>query len=155
MYVNTRLFRPLNENKHVYVLLPRAQPRGKVVRPYKHGPGAMRATLVAERIESIGDHTQPDVPCVGPELWEGKVQCFPLASVCRVCQYIALLRILFGLLPFRVPLHELCFLTVHVIPLQTESQRKVPYHLSRRFLFPNLYRPWPHFGHVVLSLYSS
>src|SRR3954451_9231584 len=141
MYVDTRLFRPLNENTHVYVLLLRAQPRGKVVRPFKHGPGATRATLVAERIESIGAHTQPDVPCIAPELWEGEVQCFPLASVYRVCQYIALLRILFGLLPFRVPLYELCFLMVHVIPLQTGSQRKVPYHLSRSFLVPNLVPP--------------
>ena len=54
MYVDTWLFRPLNENTHVYVPLLRAQPRGKVVRPYKYGPGAMGATLVAERIESIG-----------------------------------------------------------------------------------------------------
>ena len=47
---------------HVYIPLLRAQPRGKVVRSYKHWPGAMRATLVAERIESIGAHTEP----VGP-----------------------------------------------------------------------------------------
>src|SRR3954462_10281842 len=141
MYVDTWVFRPLNENTHVYVLLLRAQPWGKFVRPYKHGLGAMRATLVAERIESIGAYTQPDVPCVAPELWEGEVQCFPLASVCRVCQYIALLRILFGLLPLCVPLHDLCFLTVHVIPLHTGSQRKVSYHLSRSFLVRNLVPP--------------
>src|SRR4051812_17873519 len=33
---------------------------------YKHGPGDMRATLVAKRIESIDAHTQPDVPCIAP-----------------------------------------------------------------------------------------
>ena len=81
MYVDTWLFRPLNENTHVYVPFLRAQPRGKVVRPYKHGPGPVRATLIAERIESVGAHTQPDVPCVAPEIFEGIVQCFPLASV--------------------------------------------------------------------------
>ena len=81
MYVDTCLFRPLNEKTHVYISLLRAQPRGKVVRPYKHGPGTMRATLVAERIESIGAHTQPDVPCVASEISEGVVQFFPLASV--------------------------------------------------------------------------
>ena len=80
MYVDTWLFRPLNENTHLYVLLLRAQPRGKVVRPYKHGPGAMRATLVAERIESIGAHTEPDVPCVASKIGDG-IQLLPLASV--------------------------------------------------------------------------
>ena len=80
MYVDTCLFWPLNENAHVYIPLLRAQPRGKVVRPYKHWPGAMRATLVAERIESIGAHTEPDVPCVASEIGDG-IQLLPLASV--------------------------------------------------------------------------
>ena len=83
---------------------------------------------------SVLMHAQPDIPRVAPELREGDVQCFPLASVCMVCQDIALLQIFFGLLPFRVPLHELCFLTVHEIPLQTGSDRKVPYHFSWSFL---------------------
>jgi hypothetical protein len=30
----------------------------------------MRATLVAKWIESIGAHTKPDVPWIGPELME-------------------------------------------------------------------------------------
>src|SRR3954467_843774 len=70
MHIDTWLFRPRNKNAHVYVPLLCAEPRGDVVRPYKHGPCAMRATLVAKRIESIGAHTQPDVPCIAPELFE-------------------------------------------------------------------------------------
>ena len=73
MYVDTWLFWALNENTHVYISLLRAQPRGKVVRPYKHGPGAMGATLVAERFKSIGAHAQPNVPCVAPEIFEREV----------------------------------------------------------------------------------
>ena len=80
MHVNTWLFRPLNENTQVDVLLLGAQPRGKDVGPYKYGSGAMRAALGAERIESIGAHTEPDVPCVASEISDG-VQLLPLASV--------------------------------------------------------------------------
>ena len=119
MHVNIWLFRPLNKNILVYIHLLQAQPRREVVRPYKHRPSDVRATLVAERIESIGAQTKPDVPCIAPELFEIVVQRIPLARVRRVCQDLVLLRIIFGLLPFRVPLHELYFLTVHEIPLQT------------------------------------
>src|ERR1041385_3539809 len=33
-----------------------------------------------------------------------------------------------------VPGHEICFLGIYEIPLQTRSDRKVPYHSSRNFL---------------------
>ena len=113
--------------------------QGEVVRPYKHGPGAVRATLVAKGIESVGAHAQPNVPWIEPELiLEFDVQRIPLASVRGVCQDLALLRIIFRLLPLRVPLHELCFLRVYEIPLQTRSDRKVPHHFSGNFLVPSL-----------------
>jgi hypothetical protein len=85
----------------------------------------MRATLVAEGIESICAHTQPNVPGIVPET-VFHVQREPLASVHRVCQDRALLWIISGLLPFRVPLHKLRFLRVYEIPLQTGGDRKVP-----------------------------
>ena len=138
MHVDTWMFRTLNQNTHVYVSLLSAQPGREAVWPYKHGPGAVRATLVAKRIESIGAHTKPDVPWIGPELREVDVQCVPLASVRRVCQDLALMRIICGLLPIRVPSHELCFLRVYEIPLQAGSDRKVPYHFLRYFLVPSL-----------------
>jgi hypothetical protein len=94
----------------------------------------MRATLVAKWIESIGAHIKPDVPWIGPELMEVDVQCVPLASIRRVCQDLALMRIIFSLLPIHVPSHELCFIRVYEIPLQTGSDRKVPYHFPRYFL---------------------
>jgi hypothetical protein len=81
MHVDTWLFWPLNQNTHVYVSLLGAQPWREVVRPYKHGLGTVRATLVAKRIESIGAHTKPDVPWIGPELMEVDVKCIPLASI--------------------------------------------------------------------------
>jgi hypothetical protein len=96
----------------VYVSLLGAQPGREVIQPYKHGPGTVRATLVAKWI--------------------------PLASIRRVCQDLALMRIIFGLLPIRVPSHELCFLMVYEIPLQVGSDRKVPYHFLRYFLVPYL-----------------
>jgi hypothetical protein len=120
----------------MYLCLVHSQ-GGKVVRPYKDGPGAMRATLVAEGIESICAHTQPNVPSIIPET-VFHVQREPLASVRRVCQDRALLRIISGLLPFRMPLHELHFLRVYEIPLQTGGDRKVPYHFSRNFPVPSL-----------------
>ena len=81
MHVDTWLFGPLNQNTHVYVSLLGAQPGREVVRPYKHEPGVVRATLVAKRIESIGAHTKPDIPWIGPKLREVDVQCFLLASI--------------------------------------------------------------------------
>jgi hypothetical protein len=48
------------------------------------------------------------------------------------------MRIIFGLLPIHVPSHELSFLRVYKIPLQTGSDRKVPYHFPRYFLVPYL-----------------
>jgi hypothetical protein len=76
----------------------------------------MCATLVAEGIESICAHTQPNIPGIIPETIF-HVQREPLASVRRVCRDRALLRIISGLLSFRVPLHELRFLRVYEIPL--------------------------------------
>jgi hypothetical protein len=69
---------------------------------------------------------------------EVDVKCVPLASVRRVCQDLALMQIIFGLLPICMPSHELCFLRVYEIPLQTGSDRKVPYHFLRYFLVPYL-----------------
>src|ERR1041385_8363595 len=37
-----------------------------------------------------------------------------------------------------MPSHELCFLRVYEIALQTGSDRKVPYYFSRNFLVPSL-----------------
>src|SRR4051812_25621345 len=48
MHVDTRLFWALNKNTHVHIPMLGAHPVGEVVRPYEHGPGAMRATLVAK-----------------------------------------------------------------------------------------------------------
>ena len=67
--VGARLFRPLNEHAHVYVLPLHAQPGREVVYPNEHGPSAMCAALVAKQIEPIGARTQPKVPWLCPESW--------------------------------------------------------------------------------------
>ena len=93
--------------------------QGEVVHTYKHGPCAMVGVLVAKRIHAIGTRAKHDVPCITFEIPIEAVQCSQLASILDVSQ----LRIIstVGLLPLRVPAHELCFLGIYEIPLDTRS----------------------------------
>ena len=77
--------------------------QGEVVHPYKHGPCAMVAVLVAKRIHAIGTRAEHDVPCITCKIPILAVERFPLASIYNVSQ----LRIISiaGLLPLRVPAH--------------------------------------------------
>ena len=56
------------------------------------------------------------------------------------------------LLSFRVPDHELCFLGVREIPLQTGSKRKVPHDFTMNFppLFVSIMVAHWTFGHVLV-----
>ena len=110
----------INSNAPIFL---HAQPGREVVWPNKHWLGAMRADLAAERIESIGANAQPEVPWLLTELFVVfEVQRLPLASVRRVPQHFLLFRnFVFWPLSFRVTAHELCFLRVREIPLQTRT----------------------------------
>ena len=95
--------------------------KGEVVNPYKHGPCATVGVLVAKRIHAIGTRAEHDVPCITFEILIEAVQRSPLASILHVSQ----LRIIsiVGLLPLLVPAHELCFLAIYEVPLETGSDR--------------------------------
>ena len=92
----------------------------------------MVGVLVSKRIHAIGTRAKHDVPCIFSKKLIFGVECSPLASIYEASQ----LRIIsiVGLLPLRVPAHELCFLRIYEIPLQTGSDRKVPYNFLRSFL---------------------
>ena len=81
----------------------------------------MVGVLVARLIHAIGTRADHDVPCITFEVPNEAVQRSPLASILDVSQ-LRLISIV-GLLPLRVPLHELCFLGTYKIPLETESDR--------------------------------
>ena len=95
--------------------------QGEVVHPYKHGPCAMVAVLVAKRIHAIGTRAEHDVPCITFEIPIEVVQRSPLASILDV-SHLQIISI-DGLLPLRVPVHKLCFLEIYEIPLETGSDR--------------------------------
>ena len=92
----------------------------------------MVGVLVTKQIHAIGTRAEHDVPCITFKIPIEAVQCSPLASILHVSQ----LRIIsiVGLLPLRMPTHELCFLRIYEIQLQTGSDRKVPYNFLRSFL---------------------
>ena len=79
----------------------------------------MVGVLVAKRIHAISTRAEHDVPYITFEIPIEAVQRSPLASILDVAQ----LRIISiaGLLPLRVPAHELCFLGIYEIPLETGS----------------------------------
>ena len=81
----------------------------------------MVGVLVDKRIPAMGTRAEHDVPRITFEIPIDVVQRSPLASILDVSQ----LRIIsiVGLLPLRVPAHELCFLGIYEIPLETESDR--------------------------------
>jgi hypothetical protein len=81
----------------------------------------MVGVLVAKRIHAIGTRAEHDVPCITCEIPIFAVERSPLASIHEVSQ----LRIIsiVGLCPLRVPTHELCFLGIYKITLQTGSDR--------------------------------
>src|SRR5664279_3961232 len=57
--------------------------------------------------------------------------------------------------PFLVPTHEMCFLLVCVIALQTRNERKVPYNLPRTLLstlVAGVLAHWTHYTSRVLVL---
>ena len=95
--------------------------QGEVVHPYKHGPCDMVGVLVAKRIHAIGTRTEHDVPCRTFKIPIEVVQRSQLAYILDVSQ----LRIISigRLLPLHVPAHELCFLGIYEIPLETGSDR--------------------------------
>ena len=95
--------------------------QGEVVHPYKHRPCAMVVVLVAKWIHAIGTRAEHDVPCITFEIPIEGVQRSPLASILHVSQ-LWIISIV-GLLPLRVPVHELCFLGIYEIPLETGSDR--------------------------------
>ena len=81
----------------------------------------MVGVLVAKQIHAIGTRAEHDVPCITFKIPIEAVQRSPLASILDVSQ----LRIISitGLLPLRVPSHELCFLGIYEIPLEMGSNR--------------------------------
>ena len=93
--------------------------QGEVVHPYKHGPCAMVCVLVAKQIHAIGTRAEHDVPCITFKIPIEAIQRSPLASILDVSQ----LRIIsiVGLCPLHVPTHELCFIGIYKITLQTRS----------------------------------
>ena len=94
---------------------------GAVEHPKKHMPCAMVGALVAKRIHAIGTCAEHDVPCITFKIPIESVQRSPLASILDVSQ----LRIIsiVGLFPLHMPTHELCFLGIYKITLQTGSDR--------------------------------
>ena len=95
--------------------------QGEVVHPYKHGPCAMVGVVVAKQIHAIGTCAEHDVPCITFKIPIEVVQRSPLASILHESQ----LRIIsiIGLLPLCVPAHELFFLGIYEILLETRSDR--------------------------------
>src|ERR1041385_7656710 len=98
----------------------------------------MSASLVAERINSIGACDKHYVPWILPKvLFE--VQRLPLGPIRRVTQHPVFFQIIFFsffllLLPFCMPAHELSLLRVREITLQTRNDRKLPQRFLRSFL---------------------
>ena len=92
----------------------------------------MIGVLVAKRIHVIGTRAKHDVPWIFCSKSIYDVECSPLDTIYEVSQ----LRIIsiVGLLPLHVLAHELCFLRIYEIPLQTGSDWKVPYNFMRSFL---------------------
>ena len=92
----------------------------------------MVGVLVAKQIHVIGTRAEHDVPCITFKIPIEVVQRSPLASILDVSQ----LRIIsiVGLLPLRVPAHYLCFLAFYKIPLETGTDRYIPYHFLGTFL---------------------
>ena len=81
----------------------------------------MVGVLAAKRIHAIGTRIEHDVPCITFKIPIEVVQRSPLASILHVSQ----LRIIsiVGILPLRVLVHELCFLGIYEIMLETGSDR--------------------------------
>ena len=79
----------------------------------------MVGVLVAKRIHAIGTRAEHDVPCITFKIPIEAVQRSPLASILHVSQ----LRIIsiVGLVPLRMPRHELCLLRIYGITLETGS----------------------------------
>ena len=92
----------------------------------------MVGVLVSKRIHAIGTRTKHDVPWIFYSKSIYGVECSPLATIYEVSQPRIISIV--GLLPLRVLAHELCFLRIYEIPLQTGSDRKVPYNFLRSFL---------------------
>ena len=81
----------------------------------------MVSVLVAKPIHAISTRAEHDVACITFKIPIEAVQCSPLASILDVSQLWVISIV--GLLPLHVSAHELCFLGIYEIPLETGSDR--------------------------------